>query len=79
MHPQYDRSSLCCAVFLLVCCLHACMLVYLRLLTLLLDGLNNTLLSLCVLSAVCKYHAPDLALVMFEGLLILCYIWIYLI
>jgi hypothetical protein len=51
MHLQYDRSSLCCAVFLLVCllvCMLACWwLVYLRLLTLLLDGMDNALVSLC--------------------------------
>jgi hypothetical protein len=76
MHPQYGRSSLCCAVFLLVCCLlvcclHACLLVYLRLLTSLLDGLDNALVFLCVWNAASKHHAPDLALVMFEGLLLL--------
>jgi hypothetical protein len=70
------HSCLCACMF---ASLHACLLVYLRLLTSLLDGLNNALVSLCVWNAVCKYHAPDLALVMFEGLMLLCYIWIYFI
>jgi hypothetical protein len=77
MHPQYDRSPLCCAVFLLVC-FHAC-LMYVRLLTLLLDGLDNALVSLCVWNAGSKYHAPDLALVMFEGLLLFGFIWFHFI
>jgi hypothetical protein len=72
MHPQYDRSPLCSAVFLLVC-FHACVM-YARLLTSLLDGLDNALVSLCVWNAVSKYHAPDLALVMFEGLLLFGFI-----
>jgi hypothetical protein len=81
MHPQYDRSSLCCAVFLLVCLLVfmlACWwFVYLRLLTSLLDGLDNALVSLRVWNAGSKCHAPDLALAMFEGLLLLCFIWFH--
>jgi hypothetical protein len=79
MHSQYDRASFCCAVILLVCCLHACLLVYLRLLTSLLGGLDNALVSLRVWNAGSKYHAPDLALVMFEGLLLLCFIWFHFI
>jgi hypothetical protein len=82
MHPQYDRSSLCGAVFLLVCLfasLHACLLVYLRLLASLLDDLHNALVSLCVWNAGSKYHAPDLALVMFEGLLLFGFIWFHFI
>jgi hypothetical protein len=82
MHPQYDRSSLCCAVILLVCLL-ACMLaliligVFAIFWSSLLDGLDNALVSLCVWNAVSKYHAPDRALVMFEGLLLLCFISFY--
>jgi hypothetical protein len=64
MHPQYDRLPLCCDVFLLVCllvcmdaCMHAYLLVYLRLLTLLLDGLDNALVSVCVWNAGSKCHA----------------------
>jgi hypothetical protein len=49
------------------------------LLTLLLDGLDNALVSLCVWNAGSKYHAPDLALVMFEGLLIFGFIWFHFI
>jgi hypothetical protein len=51
----------------------------LRLLTSLFDGLDNALVSLCVWNAESKYHAPDLALVMFEGLLLLCFIWFHFI
>jgi hypothetical protein len=69
-------SCLCACVFAYM---HACLLVYLRLLTLLLDGLDNALVSLCVWNAVSKYHAPDLALVTFEGLPILCCIWFHFI
>jgi hypothetical protein len=79
MHPPYDSSSFCCAVFVLVCCLHACWLVYLRLLASLLDGLDNALVSLCVWNAESKGNASDLALVMFEGLLLLCFLWFYFI
>jgi hypothetical protein len=81
MHSQYDRSSfvLCCYLACVFACLHACLLVYLRLLTLLLGGLDNALVSLCVWNAGSKCHAPDLALVMFEGLLLLCYIWFHFI
>jgi hypothetical protein len=77
MHPPYDRSPLCSAVFLFVC-FHAC-LMYARLLTLLLDGLDNALVSLCVWIAGSKYHAPNLALVMFEGLLLFGFIWFHFI
>jgi hypothetical protein len=46
---------------------------------LLLDGLDDALMSLCVWNAVSKYHAPDLALVMFEGLLLFGFIWFHFI
>jgi hypothetical protein len=78
MHPQYDRLPLCSAVFLLVC-LHACLLVHLRLLTSLLAGLDNALVSLCVWNAGSKYHAFGLSLVMFEGLLLFGFIWFHFI
>jgi hypothetical protein len=51
--------------------------MYVRLLTSLLDGLDNALVSLCVWNAGSKYHAPDLALVMFEGLLLFGFISFY--
>ena len=54
-------------------------MMYMTLLTSLLDGLDNALVSLCVWNAVSKNHAPDLALVMFEGLLLLCFIWFHFI
>jgi hypothetical protein len=54
-------------------------LMYARLLTLLLDGLDNALVSLCVWNAESKYHAPGLALVMFEGLLLFGFIWFHFI
>jgi hypothetical protein len=76
-HPQYDRSPLCYVVFLLVC-FHACVM-YVRMLTSLLDGLDNALVSLCVWNAVCKYHAFGLSLVMFEGLLRFGFIWFHLV
>jgi hypothetical protein len=59
--------------------LYACLLVYVRLLTLLLDGLDNALVSLCVWNAESKYHAPGLSLVMFEGLLLFGFIWFHFI
>jgi hypothetical protein len=66
-----------CSVLLSCLCafvLFACWwLVYLRLLTSLLGGLDNALVSLCVWNAGSKYHAPDMALAMFEGLLLLCF------
>jgi hypothetical protein len=60
----------CAVVFSCLCvCLFACLryylLMYLRFLLSPLDGLDNALVSLCVWNAVSKYHAPDLALVMF--------------
>jgi hypothetical protein len=58
--------------------LHASV-VYLRLLTLLLGGLDNALVSLCVWNAVSKCHAPDMALSMFEGLLLFGFIWFHFI
>jgi hypothetical protein len=54
-------------------------LVHLRLLTSLLDGLDNALVSLCVWNAGSNYHAPDLAFVMFEGLLLFGFIWFHFI
>jgi hypothetical protein len=63
----------CLCVCVLFACLHACLLVYLRLLTSLLGGLDNALVSLCVWNAGSKCHAPDMAVVMFEGLLLLCF------
>jgi hypothetical protein len=56
----------------MLACLLACLLVYLRLLTSLLGGLDNALVSLRVWNAVSKYQAPDLPVGMFEGLLLLC-------
>jgi hypothetical protein len=54
-------------------------MMQLTLLLLLLDGLDNALVSLCVWNAGSKYHAPDLALVMFEGLLLFGFIWFHFI
>jgi hypothetical protein len=65
---------LCCILAcVLFASLHACWLVYMRLLASLLDGLDDALVSLCVWNAGSKCNAPDPALVMFEGLLLLCF------
>jgi hypothetical protein len=70
-----------CAVllsFLCACVLFACLLVGVFAIV---DIAVGQLLGVfvCVWNAASKNHAPDRAFVMFEGLLILCFIWFHFI
>jgi hypothetical protein len=68
-----------CAVLLsclCVVCMFACCLLVVGVFAIVdiaVGRFDNALVSLCVWNAGSKCHAPDLALVMFEGLLLLCF------